>query len=324
MRKKLSNCLGSLMALSSVPLRLYIVTDGPSADIARQVLVDASANASSDVLAELLHVDDMLAPLADLTSFLQPLFSPDGGYYGKKLFLMSTGIHRLFPVAVRHLILLDIDLQLRSDIALLYRHFALFPTGTIMGMAYDLQPGYRHVLQKYRRKHPGTTCGEPPPRGNPGMNSGVVLVDLEAVRNSAIYKNFLRAKVVNFLVKKYSFRNNLGDQDFYSLICWERPELFYVLPCTWNRQLCKYWRYRGYADVFDEYYRLRPIVKRVSGNSCCGYQGTREFEAMRLLMPPPENFYTGAPPIPPQHTFSLTRTILSPFFHILTSYNTSG
>ncbi|KAH7959742.1 hypothetical protein HPB49_013457 [Dermacentor silvarum] len=69
---------------------------------------------------------------------------------------------------------------------------------------------------------------------------------------------------------------------------------------------------------------LRLIVKRVSGNSCCGCQGTREFEAMRLLMPPPENFYTGAQPIPPQHNFSLTRTILSPFFHILRSYNTSG
>ncbi|KAH7971071.1 hypothetical protein HPB49_018610 [Dermacentor silvarum] len=70
--------------------------------------------------------------------------------------------------------------------------------------------------------------------------------------------------------------------------------------------------------------RLRPIVKRVSENSCCGYQGTREFEAMRLLVPPPENFYTGAPPIPPQHDFSLTRTILRPFFHILRSYSTSG
>ncbi|KAH7970760.1 hypothetical protein HPB49_015377 [Dermacentor silvarum] len=74
----------------------------------------------------------------------------------------------------------------------------------------------------------------------------------------------------------------------------------------------------------DSQAALRPIVKRVSGNSCCGYQGTREFEAMRLLMPPPENFYTGAPPTPPQHNFSLTRTILSPFFHILRSYNTYG
>ncbi|KAH7986556.1 hypothetical protein HPB49_025913 [Dermacentor silvarum] len=49
--------------------------------------------------------------------------------------------------------------------------------------------------------------------------------------------------------------------------------------------------------------RLRPVVKRVSGNSCCGYEGTREFETMRLLMPPQDNFYTGTPPIPPQHNF---------------------
>ncbi|KAH7934367.1 hypothetical protein HPB49_025194 [Dermacentor silvarum] len=62
--------------------------------------------------------------------------------------------------------------------------------------------------------------------------------------------------------------------------------------------------------------RLRPIVKTVSGNSCCGYQGTREFEAMRLLMAPPENFYTETPPIPPQHNFSLTRTIPCPCFII--------
>ncbi|KAH7979559.1 hypothetical protein HPB49_009871 [Dermacentor silvarum] len=74
----------------------------------------------------------------------------------------------------------------------------------------------------------------------------------------------------------------------------------------------------------DSQAALRPIVRRVSGNSCCGYHGTREFEAMRLLMPPPKSFYTGAPPIPPQHNFSLTRTILSPFFHILRSCNTSG
>ncbi|KAH7959172.1 hypothetical protein HPB49_009141 [Dermacentor silvarum] len=70
--------------------------------------------------------------------------------------------------------------------------------------------------------------------------------------------------------------------------------------------------------------RLRPVVKRVSGNSCCGYQGTWEFEAMRLLMPPLENFYTGTPPIPLQHNFSLTRTIPSPSFHILRYYSTSG
>lgn len=265
MREKLSICLGSLIALSSVPLRVYIVTDGPSADVARQVLADASAKASSDVLAELLHVDDMLAPLLDLMSFMQPHFS-SAGYYSKKLFFLSTGVHRLFPAGVRHLILLDIDLQLRSDIALLHRHFALFPTGTIMGLGYELQPVYRHGLHKYRQEHPGTTCGEPPPRGNPGFNSGVVLIDLEAVRNSSTYRKFLSAEGVQFLVKKYSFRGNLGDQDFYSLLGWECPELFYVLPCTWNRQLCEWWRYHGYADVFDEYHRCNGTVHIYHGN----------------------------------------------------------
>lgn len=265
MREKLAICLGSLLALSSAPLRLYIVTDGPSADVARQVLADASAKASSDVLAELLDMDDMLAPLEDLVSFLQPHFSSHG-YYGKKLFFLSTGLHRLFPVGVRRLILLDVDLHLRSDIALLQKHFALFPPGAIMGLAHELQPVYRHCLHKYRQQHPGTPCGEPAPHGNPGFNSGVLLIDLEAVRSSSTYKKFLTASGVQWLVEKYSFGGNLGDQDFYSLLSWEFPELFYVLPCTWNRQLCEWWRHHGYADVFDEYHRCNGTVHIYHGN----------------------------------------------------------
>ncbi|KAH6934366.1 hypothetical protein HPB50_023523 [Hyalomma asiaticum] len=181
MHKKLSTCLGSLIALSSVPLRIYIVTDGPSADVAREVLANASTKASSDVLAELLHADDVLAAVQDLVSFMRPHFS-DSGYFSKTLFYLTTGVHRLFPAEVRRLIVLDIDIQLRSDIALLHRHFALFPPGAIMGMSHELQPGYRHLLRKYRQEHPGTLCGEPSSRGNPGFNAGVALVDLEARR----------------------------------------------------------------------------------------------------------------------------------------------
>lgn len=265
MREKLAICLGSLLALSSVPLRLYIVTDGPSAGVARQVLADTSAKASSDVLAELLDMDDMLAPLEDLVSFLQPHFSSHA-YYSKKLFFLSTGLHRLYPAGVRRLILLDVDLHVRSDIALLHKHFALFPPGTIMGLAHELQPVYHHLLHKYRQQHPGTLCGEPAPRGNPGFNSGVLLIDLEAVRNSSTYKKFLTASGVQWLVKKYSFGGHLGDQDFYSLLSWEFPELFYVLPCTWNRQLCEWWRHHGYADVFDEYHRCNGTVHIYHGN----------------------------------------------------------
>jgi hypothetical protein len=30
----------------------------------------------------------------------------------------------------------------------------------------------------------------------------------------------------------------LGDQDVYTLLSFEHPDLFYRLPCVWNRQLC--------------------------------------------------------------------------------------
>lgn len=268
LREKLSICLGSLIELSSVPLRLYVVTDGQSADVALQVLADASAKASADVSAELLHEKDVLAPMQDLVSLLQPLFSQKGAYYNKKLFYLSMGLYRLFPPgsSVRQLILLDVDIQLCSDVALLRSHFSLFPSSAIMGLAYEQQPVYRHVLHKYRQAHPGTRCGDPAPRGHPGFNSGVALLDLEAMRNSTLYQRSLSAKRVGELVAKYSFVGHLGDQDFYSLLGWEHPELVYVLPCSWNRQLCEWWRHVGYEDVFEEYHRCEGAVHVYHGN----------------------------------------------------------
>lgn len=266
LREKLSISLGSLIGLSSAPLRIYIVTDRPSANVARQVLADATAKASCDVLAELLHVNDMLAVVMDLVSFLQPVFGSNSGYFHKDLFFLSTGLHRLFARSVRHLILLDVDIQLRSDIALLHQHFALFAPAAIMGLAYEQQPVYRHILHKYRQENHGTKCGEPASRGSPGFNSGVVLLNLEAIRNSSVYKHFLSAKAVQWLAAKYSFRGHLGDQCFYSLLSWEHPELFYVLPCTWNRQLCEWWRHHGYEDVFEEYHRCNGTVHVYHGN----------------------------------------------------------
>ncbi|KAK7085267.1 Xyloside xylosyltransferase 1, partial [Halocaridina rubra] len=43
----------------------------------------------------------------------------------------------------------------------------------------------------------------------------------------------------------YSFQGHLGDQDLYTLIAFDYPELFYTLPCGWNRQLCEWWRNHG-------------------------------------------------------------------------------
>ena len=46
----------------------------------------------------------------------------------------------------------------------------------------------------------------------------------------------------------------------------EHPELFHVLDCTWNRQLCTWWKDHGYSDVFDQYFRCDGEVKIYHGN----------------------------------------------------------
>ena len=56
--------------------------------------------------------------------------------------------------------------------------------------------------------------------------------------------------LVKKLGEKYNFRGHLGDQGFYTLLSFEHPELFYVLPCSWNRQLCVWWKNHGYKEIF--------------------------------------------------------------------------
>lgn len=68
--------------------------------------------------------------------------------------------------------------------------------------------------------------------------------------------------------KEYSFQGHLGDQDLYTLMGLDHPELFYVLPCGWNRQLCSWWRDHGYQAVWDLYFNCTAELKILHGN--CG------------------------------------------------------
>lgn len=55
------------------------------------------------------------------------------------------------------------------------------------------------------------------------------------MRQSKLYDSLITPEAVDRLTKKYYFQGHLGDQDFFSLIGMEHENLFYVLPCTWNR-----------------------------------------------------------------------------------------
>uniref|UniRef100_H3B4L2 Xyloside xylosyltransferase 1 n=1 Tax=Latimeria chalumnae TaxID=7897 RepID=H3B4L2_LATCH len=125
---------------------------------------------------------------------------------------------------------------------------------------------FRHTFWQYRRENPNTRVGDPPPTGLPGFNSGVMLLNLEAMRQSKLYNHLLEPEGVHQLAEKYHFKGHLGDQDFFTMIGMEHIDLFYVLDCVWNRQLCTWWKDHGYHDIFDQYFKCDRPVKIYHGN----------------------------------------------------------
>ena len=96
--------------------------------------------------------------------------------------------------------------------------------------------------------------------------SGVFLLNLQAMRSSKLCNSLLNEETLKTLTEKYHFKGHLGDQDFFTLISMEYEELFYILPCGWNRQLCVWWRDHGYEAVFSQYYDCNEPTHIYNGN----------------------------------------------------------
>lgn len=208
----------------------------------------------------------VLKPLKDLINFVRPHFSfKQGAYYSDGLFYISIGLFKVMPL--KKVILIDADVKFLGDIQVLNKYFDNFSSEAVIGIAREQQPVYRHVLYEYRRLNQGTKIGDPPPEGIPGFNSGILLLDLEKMKRSNLYNSILNnSTIILNLIDKYKFKGHLGDQDFYTLINFEYPELFYTLPCNWNRQLCQWWKRHGYRDVFDLYHSCNGTIHLLHGN----------------------------------------------------------
>jgi len=187
-------------------------------------------------------------------------------YYSNSLFFTSLAAHRYFT-AIDKLIFLDIDVQFNDNIAKLYDQFREFRSDALLGIAYEQQPVYRHILHEYRNKIDNETgLGSPPPNGWPGFNSGVLLMNLKRIRDSSLFNRLLSAQSIDSICRKYFFSGHLGDQDFYTVVSFDYQHLFHVIPCNWNRQLCQWWRYHGYRDIFDSYFSCDLQIKVFHGN----------------------------------------------------------
>ncbi|XP_013414815.1 xyloside xylosyltransferase 1-like [Lingula anatina] len=264
---KFRRCVASLVKHSSVMLAFHIIGDKDSQQIAEKILKEVDSGTAAKHRVVHLDIDTMAKELHSIVLPMQKYFSyKPGSYYSDSLFFLSAAIHRVVPETMHRVIMLDADLKFREDIAKLYQKFNDFKEHNVIGIAYEGQPVYRHTFWKYRQENPSTRVGDPPPKGLPGFNSGVLLLDLHRMRNSKHYNSLINEQVLEEQTKKYSFKGHLGDQDFFTLISIEHEELFYVLPCNWNRQLCKYWRDKGYESVFDLYFKCEGPIYVYHGN----------------------------------------------------------
>ena len=186
--------------------------------------------------------------------------------YSRVSFEFTISIFQVMPESMKKVIMLDADLKFRADVKELYDRFDLFTKDNVIGIGRDMQPVYRHTFWKYRQENPGTRVGDPPPNGLTGFNSGVLLLNLENMRNSKLYNSLINGESVKQLTEEFHFKGHLGDQDFFSLLNMKYEELFHVLPCEWNRQLCQWWRDKGYQQVFDLYFNCDAEPKIYHGN----------------------------------------------------------
>ncbi|EDW74470.2 uncharacterized protein Dwil_GK21934 [Drosophila willistoni] len=279
----------SLLKHTNAQLHLHVITDKDSQTSVLDILQKQIRRFRRTVIYTMYDVKVCSVIIQDIAAKLSPYFSSaPNSYYSDSLFFLSLGLHRIADTSLSKAILLDCDIVFRSDVRLLFGEFDNFLPHQLFGLAPELTPVYRHILYRYRVRFPKTSFGNPyyPMRfaknneigtgdqanhihehhGYPGLNSGVVLLLLNRIRESKTYVEALTSTEVHRLVAKYSFKGHLGDQDFFTLLGYEYPNLIYRLDCVWNRQLCTWWKDHGYSDIFDAYFRCEGVIKMYHGN----------------------------------------------------------
>ncbi|KAJ3600009.1 hypothetical protein NHX12_033961 [Muraenolepis orangiensis] len=250
-------------------LVLHFVSDPASQELGQRMLQEVLLDATFQYEVVFHDVVDLTHKLFPIVEAMQKYFSAgSGAYYSDAIFFLSVAMHHIMPQNLTRIVQVDLDLKYRTNIRDLFQQFDHFPRGQSWASPERCSPSTAHIhtFWQYRKENPSTRVGEPPPDGLPGFNSGVILLDLRAMRASALYNRLLEPGNVAKLADQYRFRGHLGDQDFFSMIGMQHPELFYVLACGWNRQLCTWWREHGYREVFQLYYRCDGPIYIYHGN----------------------------------------------------------
>ena len=131
--------------------------------------------------------------------------------YVADLFYMAPLYPRAF-VHLKELLVIDAtDLLFHCDVLEVYQEFEKMKRqGALLGIGRDLSPNYHYVLTKYRAEHPGSRAGLP--GDTQGLNTGVVLYRLEALRSSDLYSSLLEPGAPTDLARQFMYPFTLAEQ----------------------------------------------------------------------------------------------------------------
>ena len=201
---------------------------------------------------------------------------PSVDKYSSDLFYVGPLYYKAFE-KLDKLLFIDItDLEFFADISELQDHFSA-TSDCLLGVGLDMSPHYRKFLTSYLSHHPESQLGSP---GRlQGFNTGVVLYRLDNMRSSLVYQNYMKVEEVDRLAASYKFNFTLGDQDWFTELGWDRPDLFYILPCHFNAQTSIQYLRPPWEESFDSYHYCdtKDKLKIVHRNGCgpmpqaCGY-----------------------------------------------------
>jgi len=152
--------------------------------------------------------------------------------YYNDLFYILPFYHTEFPKHINKLVFIDIDLEFFTDISKLFQEFSNFKKSQVIGVGITMTPLYLKFTKHLRKKFPDSEFGNP--GRYQGLNTGVVLLDLERMRESNTFINATTDQTMHYLHHKYNFVGSVGDQDWLTLVSFEWPELVYILPCVFN------------------------------------------------------------------------------------------
>jgi len=177
--------------------------------------------------------------------------------YSQDLFYIGPFYAPAFSQLSR-LMVFDVDLEVMEDLSTLHNYFHQMESEESIAVALD-QTGFYLASSEILDK--GGLLKHIEDRSLLwGLNTGVVLYDLEKLRSNKIFQHQLQIENFSILSKSYGFSEHMvGDQEWFNLLMWKYPSLFKILPCEYNYQDT------GYIDLGHNKCTRQPKILHQHG-----------------------------------------------------------